>query len=94
MSFLKLLRSIPKDGDISPELDRRLKSAANMLLADREDGNLNIMDDDKNSDVVEYEDRTGLEELNEASFWATVLLVGWFAMIYAICCRNLKGDRV
>lgn len=64
MTFLKLIRSIPKDGEIPPELEHKLKSAANMLLAGREDGNTDLVDGTPEL-VVEYEDRGGLEEAGE-----------------------------
>ena len=63
MTFLSLLKSIPKDGDISPELDHKLKKAANMLLAGREGGNVDVPDRERNN--VDYEDLSGLDDLSE-----------------------------
>lgn len=63
MSFLKLLRSIPKDGEITPELEWKLHKAAVGLLRGQEGGSYDLPD--REHRVVEYEDRSGLEDLSE-----------------------------
>jgi len=63
MSFLKLLRSIPKDGEITPELERKLHKAAVGLLRGQEIGSYDLPD--KEHRLVEYENHSGLEALNE-----------------------------
>ena len=63
MSFLELLRSIPKDSEITPELERKLHKAAVGLLRGQESGSYDLPD--KEHRLVEYENDSGLEALSE-----------------------------
>ena len=63
MTFLELLRSIPKDGDITPGLERKLHKAAVGLLRGQEIGSYDLPD--KEHRVVEYENHSGLEAPSE-----------------------------
>lgn len=60
MSFLKLLKSIPADGDITPELQRRLHKAAVALLRGQEIGGYDPQEEA--ASPVTYEDHAALEE--------------------------------
>jgi len=64
LTFLKLLRYIPINEDISPEMMRKLEAAANRLLAGREGGNADAIDNIPTRSV-DYEDRSALEDLTE-----------------------------
>ncbi len=63
MSLLKMLQSLPPGEEISPEMERKLKSAANMLLAGREGGHANRIGPSDRS--VGYGDYDGLANLTE-----------------------------
>lgn len=64
MTLMKLLRSIPINEDISPEMLCKLEAAANRLLIGREGGNADATDDIPTRSV-DYEDQSGLEDLTE-----------------------------
>jgi len=63
MTFLKLLRSIPPDGEITPELEWKLQRAAGALLRGRESGNYDLPDIDRVE--VGYGEYDALEDLSE-----------------------------
>jgi hypothetical protein len=66
MTFLSLLKEIPKNGEISPAFERKLTFAAYNLLAGR-DGHLDLgeMRANAKDDLVEYGDYDALEDLSE-----------------------------
>jgi hypothetical protein len=63
MTFLKLLRSIPPDGEITPELEWKLKRAAGALLRGQESGTYDLPDTDRVE--VGYGEYDALEDLSE-----------------------------
>ena len=67
MTFLSLLKEIPKNGEMSPAFERKLTFAAFNLLAGREGGHLDLgeMRANAKDDLVEYGDYDALEDLSE-----------------------------